>query len=347
MINIAAVFECGPQIGYGHACRVLALLHELCSLGFKCCIFTTSTSANILENISPSQFDLFVIDDLSSLSNTINSSTSDRFYHSIILDHYSPGVRSLLSSPYLSDSITVLIDDLSLTPAFPCTLYINPNICDDSSLCPSSSTYLMGPMYALIRSEFLPSTYPDFFKIENASLPICLISLGATDPNNFTTLILNFLAQYQDRSSFVFVIMLGSSSPHIHAIQALLSNIDLNAKLVIEPKSVSSLYRSAHCCIGAAGSSSWERSCIGLPTAQFVLADNQFHIQNTLLINKAIFELPSPEAADFKDFLYTFLDNALSNSHCLKDCANRARQIVDGKGAERVASCIASHIFSS
>ena len=60
-------------------------------------------------------------------------------------------------------------------------------------------------------------------------------------------------------------------------------------------------------CIGAGGSTSWERCCLGLPTISFAIADNQIEIAEQLSQKKvAIFSDLSNLMIDFERFFDIF-----------------------------------------
>jgi len=96
--------------------------------------------------------------------------------------------------------------------------------------------------------------------------------------------------------------------------------------------------------IGASGSTSWERCCLGLPTANVVLADNQRYAAflleqvgatRTLHLNE---QLPKQ--------LTQLLDEVSQFEICLRQLSACARVITDGQGVQRVASRLMMEIMS-
>ena len=83
--------------------------------------------------------------------------------------------------------------------------------------------------------------------------------------------------------------------------------------------------------IGASGSSTWERSCLGLPSIQIVIANNQNVIAELLSQKNAIKLIKGVEE----------LPNILINVNSwLKKISNITRDITDGLGSKRVASIL-------
>jgi spore coat polysaccharide biosynthesis predicted glycosyltransferase SpsG len=94
------------------------------------------------------------------------------------------------------------------------------------------------------------------------------------------------------------------------------------------------LMRDADLAIGAAGSTSWERCCMGLPTLQLVLAENQRPIADALGRAGAA-HLLDPVA--LRSSLVAAMEQLIGDTTMLLRMSNIAAQLVDGHGAERVA----------
>ena len=84
-------------------------------------------------------------------------------------------------------------------------------------------------------------------------------------------------------------------------------------------------------CIGAAGSASWERCCLGLPTITFTIADNQLEIAEQLSQRKvAIYSNLSNLLMDFERFF------DVSGKELQRSLSTNSHQICDGLGVSRV-----------
>jgi spore coat polysaccharide biosynthesis predicted glycosyltransferase SpsG len=90
-------------------------------------------------------------------------------------------------------------------------------------------------------------------------------------------------------------------------------------------------------CIGAAGSTAWERCCLALPSIVIVIADNQALIAKKLKIKKAALYVQEPIENELFDQLA-----AMSNSQ-LKNLSENSALYVDGFGAKRVVDKIISN----
>jgi spore coat polysaccharide biosynthesis predicted glycosyltransferase SpsG len=83
-------------------------------------------------------------------------------------------------------------------------------------------------------------------------------------------------------------------------------------------------------CIGAAGSTSWERCCIGLPSIQLVLASNQKEAAQALTKRNAALsiDLSIHLTSDLKAILDAI------DAQCMKTLTDRSVAICDGQGAK-------------
>ncbi len=96
------------------------------------------------------------------------------------------------------------------------------------------------------------------------------------------------------------------------------------------------LMAAADIAVGAAGTSSWERCCLGLPALIYIYADNQREIASKLEDAGAIRIWQS--GAELVDYLDAFMNDAA----LLRSAVAAAESICDGLGVERVVTVLAS-----
>jgi UDP-2,4-diacetamido-2,4,6-trideoxy-beta-L-altropyranose hydrolase len=332
-------FDCGPNIGLGHAVRCLAVVDALHGMGIDCVVAYKQQSHDHLPHhlldwvktiAIPDEFELF----------DVFPDTNDSSPGLLIVDHYGDG-RHNLSAAEFQSSLKVLFDDFDAHTDLPCEVFINPNRVVESS--PSERQLcLLGPRYAPIRSEIRQFAGQWKLCSRQNAVDECLISIGSTDPFNLTSSILSSLAQLEQSQYFKFTVLLASGAPYVKAVRDLCSSLKtaLLAEVVLDAKDIGRRYKQAHCCIGAAGSSAWERCCVGLPTAQVVVADNQQHIQDELVRSGAVVDLPHPDDSCFTTILASFLQSAKERDASFIAMSQRARALVDGNGAARIAEVL-------
>jgi UDP-2,4-diacetamido-2,4,6-trideoxy-beta-L-altropyranose hydrolase len=86
--------------------------------------------------------------------------------------------------------------------------------------------------------------------------------------------------------------------------------------------------------IGAAGATSWERCCLGLPSAMLVIANNQSSAAKLLEKAGAVRTLPSDDQLPTK--LAELILDVMRSDVLLRRLSDAASVITDGQGAVHV-----------
>jgi spore coat polysaccharide biosynthesis predicted glycosyltransferase SpsG len=106
---------------------------------------------------------------------------------------------------------------------------------------------------------------------------------------------------------------------------------------------VAAAMTEADLAIGAAGASSWERCCLGLPAVVLVVADNQRDIADAVARARAAVVLKRPHEQGYGAIAKAVLSLA-SDVDRLRDMSQRAAALCDGSGPERVADVIVKRL---
>ena len=98
---------------------------------------------------------------------------------------------------------------------------------------------------------------------------------------------------------------------------------------------IAPLMAEADLAIGAGGSNTWERCCLGLPSIVMILAVNQRLIVETLdregiVVNAGWFQDVTPSS------IAVIMNELISDRETLRSMSVKAMEIVDGEGAKRV-----------
>jgi spore coat polysaccharide biosynthesis predicted glycosyltransferase SpsG len=96
------------------------------------------------------------------------------------------------------------------------------------------------------------------------------------------------------------------------------------------------LTAEADIAVGAAGSSTWERCTLGLPSALVILADNQRPSAQALAERGAALVVDAA-APDFDAAFDRLLRRLLIDADLRRDLAAKSAEICDGLGAPRAA----------
>ena len=291
-----------------------------------------------LEDHSDLKFSFSELD--SSQSLLVLNNTSITSINWLVVDHYgldclweermTQGLKGLTVSPRL-----LIIDDLA-NRSHNADILLDQNFHDSaahtrySGLLSDSCRQLLGPHYALLNPEYplLHSSTP-----RRNTLNRLLVFFGSTDPSNLTSLVLKALAHPQ-ASHLCVDVVLGAHSPHFSSVSSLISALP-NATLHTFLPSLAALICRADLAIGACGSTTWERACLGLPTLAVTIAENQ--LPSALVLHDSGF---IKLLGDFSTLNIENIQSALfpllSDLSILKPC----KALTDGWGASRLATAM-------
>ena len=142
-------------------------------------------------------------------------------------------------------------------------------------LVPDSCNLLLGSKYSLLRPEFAKWREYSLKRRKNPELKKLLITLGGADQNNVTGKILERLKSCDLRADLEIMVIMGSIGPHLGDIQQQAKVSPYKIEVRSNISNMAEIMANADFAICASGSTTWERCCLGLPSIQIVLAQNQ------------------------------------------------------------------------
>jgi UDP-2,4-diacetamido-2,4,6-trideoxy-beta-L-altropyranose hydrolase len=253
----------------------------------------------------------------------------------LIVDHYALDARWESAVRSLANNL-MAIDDL-FDRSHDVDLLLNQNILDSSKLSyrgllPSGCRQVLGPCYALIQNDF--KKFRNQIPPRSGKISRVLVYFGGVDAPNLTGRSLDALraAGCGDLAIDVVLPVLGPHTESVIASAARLSGTRIYEAL----PSLTQLMANADLTIGAGGTTSWERLCMGLPTLVVTLSDNQLMIAKELHDNGLINWLGHHDEVTVEfiaDTLGQLLHKELSSNW-----SERCRAVVDGNGVERVVA---------
>ncbi len=259
----------------------------------------------------------------------------------LVVDHY--GLDERFEAAFTGWSERVLVIDDLADRRHSCDLlldqtpYRQPE--DYRGLVNDDCRPLLGGDYALLRRPFGRLRRCWSAPSEQAgSQARIFVSLGATDPQNATALALQGLAEIG--KDLAVDVVLGAQAPHAQAIADMCGQLPLACRLHREIAAPEELMVQANVAIGAAGTSSWERACLGLPTLLVVTADNQRNNASALHESGAAWNLGPADRLRPSD-IGLAVDRLLADPARTAAMRVAALRICDGLGAERAAAEIA------
>jgi UDP-2,4-diacetamido-2,4,6-trideoxy-beta-L-altropyranose hydrolase len=250
-------------------------------------------------------------------------------WDAIVERRWRDGHRTLVAIDDLADrkhACDILVDQ---TPLRHADLY--------GALVPAECTVLTGASYALLRPEFAAYREAALARRRSNRSDRLLVSLGLSDLQAIALRVVSLALETRADLSIDVVVSGGAPSlPGLHELQRRGAPLHVH----VDTPDIARLMTQADLSVGAGGSTSLERCCLGLPTLIITLADNQREIASALdrlgaarYLGAAI-TLPDVE---IKAALADFLDDCEGR----RACAAKASQLVDGRGADRVSSVLA------
>ncbi|HEU4825336.1 MAG TPA: UDP-2,4-diacetamido-2,4,6-trideoxy-beta-L-altropyranose hydrolase [Dongiaceae bacterium] len=326
------------SIGTGHVMRCLTLADELrrrgASTGFLCRSEPGNLNAFIASRGHYIQILAAEPDDAQQSAAYFGQAQPDW----VVVDHYALSRAWENAARRFARRIFV-IDDLA-DRDHDCDLLLDQNLYEGvetryAPLVPAHCRQLIGPRFALLRPEFAQARD----RIARKAGPVArlLISFGGVDVTNETARLITCLDDLLPPPAALDVVI-GSASPHRDQVKALASRRPA-ATVHVGTDRMAELMSRADAFVGAGGSTTWERFCLGLPSLVIAVADNQRATSRYLGKIGAIDYIgAAPELA--ADALRAAVSGFLLDHERRARMAELGMQLVDGLGASRVSDCI-------
>lgn len=333
----SAVFRAdgGPKIGAGHLVRSAALLMALKATGWQCRFAVRHETKRYLAALGLAGLDQISLDVTPPHEPEHLCASLPDGCDWLIVDHYgldaafedrcrgwAKRILVLDDAPLRHHSADVLVDAVPLSPN------VGPGAAG------ANCVFLTGPEYALLRSEFRLARdrllrAGERPRHETARI---LVAFGGGDSTRATLLTLQALARLP--GPIDIDIVLGVDGDLGRA-----PTMPVQTKVTFHRNvaAIAPLMQSADLCIGAAGVTSWERCCIGLPAAIVLTAENQMATAECLRAAGAARVLGRVDEVT-PQALSAAVAELVGTERLLHDMSAAAFRLCDGRGALRVAS---------
>ena len=352
-MRIAFRTDASLQIGTGHVMRCLTLADALRERGAQSTFICRPHAGHLLDLIQQRGHtakalaqadDAFTAPadpthakwlgtDWASDAEQTQQALGEQMMDWLVVDHYALDRRwEQALSPHIRHIMA--IDDLADRP-HDCDLLLDQNLGrqakDYCGLLSSRTQTLIGTAYAVLRPEFAQWRELSLQRRAQPQLKNLLITMGGVDPTNATGKVLDALTFCDLPTDLRITVVMGPTAPWLAKVQAQAMAMPRPAQVLAGVSNMAQLMAESDLCIGAAGSTTWERCCLGLPSIQLVLADNQKGINAalelagsvlTVQLDKLQAELPSVFAK-------------VSRSEVLYGLSKNAAVACDGLGANK------------
>jgi UDP-2,4-diacetamido-2,4,6-trideoxy-beta-L-altropyranose hydrolase len=305
-------FEASSLIGAGHAIRCSVLINSLISLGWNCVIVTSEKTYEFVKFLN--QFKCIDIDSLHARP----------FQHDLlVVDNYDLDYK--YENYFRTHAKKILVIDDLANRKHDCDILLdqtyNRDPKDYKNLVPEHCKILTGNKYTLLRSEFIKLRPRALLKrIATNKIEKILISMGGSELGDYTLQALELINKIKFKG--IIDIVLGFTDNNLYKVKQYISSMKNLSKINIfhDINNMAELIYEADLAIGAAGSSVWERCCLGLPSVLLMIASNQKDIYESLIHNKICYS--------YKDLAENDLYNIRFNTNFYN--------LIDGFGVNRV-----------
>ncbi len=362
-MNILFRVDSATHIGIGHVMRCLTLAAALKEQGAQCHFVCRAFNGNMVQAIQEAGHVLSLLSsDLNAIFNAPNpqhapphanwlgcdwqvdfAQTQAQIqglqFDWLVVDNYALDERWEAQARSFAKHIMV-IDDLA-DRKHDCEVLLDQNLgrkhSDYDAFVPNYCQRLIGPKYALLRPEFAElRAYSLQRRQANPQLKKLLISLGGVDKDNVTGQVLTALKNAELPQDIDITVVMGASAPHLANVQAKAKQLPWQTEVVVNVNNMAQRMADADLAIGAAGSTSWERCCLGLPTLMLVLADNQKGIAEALAKQQAAWPIEIKQQESLVEALQNISSQAIGKIY-----STSAQAITDGQGVNKVQQHIA------
>lgn len=252
----------------------------------------------------------------------------------LVIDHYALDKSWEIGLREYADHL-LAIDDLA-NRQHDCDLLLDQNLYQHmqhryDNYLSEQSIRLLGPRFALLRPEFREARTR--LRKRDGSIQRVFVFFGGADLANMTGKTIEAINDSTFKS-IQFDIVIGSANPEWETLERTAQK-HANIQLHTQVERMSELMSLAVIAIGAAGTTSWERCCLGLPSILAVLADNQRDVADGLVHYGLGISLGDHTDITPKQIRDSLL-HCMNNSNVVSEMSDRCLHYVDGLGADRV-----------
>lgn len=365
-MKVAFRADASLQIGTGHVMRCLTLADALAAEGADCQFICRAHEANLITFIRSKGYVTHTLPTApavgasSTLAAYLYASAADLAHRHwldatqaqdaeacasilaahrpdwLIVDHYAlnapwehalaPYYRKLMVIDDLADRLHA--SDLLLDQTF------GRAAADYLPLVPDTCRLLCGSQYALLRPEFAALRSYSLQRRAQPALRELLITMGGIDKDNATGQVLQALHTCLLPADCRITVVMGASAPWLDEVRKQAQDMPWPTRVMVGVSDMAQLMTDCDLAIGAAGATSWERCCLGVPTIMIVLAENQRKVAQGLEQSGAakLINLGERAMTRLRELFIPLINDPAQLQHMSKCAAT----VVDGSGVNAV-----------
>ena len=333
-MNVCIRVDASSNIGLGHAKRCLALAEGLVSNGVPVTVLYHQMPSVMVheyesKKIRCQSLSIGTWAESSDADATLSRLNTDSDVTVLIVDHYKLGIEwEKRVRPGVEKM--VVIDDWGDRP-HDCDILIDQNLCEDpeeryKNILPANCTRLIGPEYALLNQEIVQ------LKAQRRPSNKALISFGGSyEPE--VKKVIQAISTCQDDWEWQLILGMISDEAYEDVMRLMPKNIEVFRYV----NNMHEFLCEAALCIGAGGSSNWERFYLGIPSIICAVSEDQVPVARTIGLYDAAKVMPNASVSSSAE--YKACIEGMTKSK-LNYYSEKASNLIDGKGVSRICQTI-------
>lgn len=317
----------GPDVGYGHLVRTGALAERLLARGDVVRYATTTPAA--VADVCPDDVGVVDLPDgsVDALCEHVDASGPDV----VVLDSYdldATDQRTLRDR----DGVLAIVDD---TGGRVCAdVVVNGNLYAESldyEVVGDPPTWCLGPEYLLLREEVRRLVARDPPSRDPPER--LLVTMGGSDVSGDMPVVVRVL----DGLALTLDVVIGPGFTNADAVREAVDAVSTDVRIHRDPPDFLELVYDVDLAVSACGSTVYELLALGTPFVGVVQADNQRPIADGLRERQLATVAGRPGETDA---IRSGVERLRSDPELRRARRNRGREVVDGRGVERVDRAI-------
>lgn len=329
--------DANNEIGMGHIMRCLSIAIALEKCNKEVCFILADENASTLLESKGQRYKILysAYDELYRELDIFQMLILKERPEFLIIDSY------YVTANYLEKlrecTNTVYIDDKYLFP-YPVDMLINYNIYGEmlpygENAEESNLKLLLGVSYVPLRAQFEGVAYSVKKQVQNV-----LITTGGSNKYNLTGKILKELLLQEEMRNCHYHIVSGIFDEYLPMLQKL-AEVNSNIHIHQNVDNMAELMQKCDIAITAGGSTMYELCAVGVPIICFSFVDNQERIVESF-VQRGLVCYGGNYLQERDNLFGNVAQNVLfltRNKEKRMYYSNKERQLIDGKGAERIA----------
>ncbi|MFN8370973.1 MAG: UDP-2,4-diacetamido-2,4,6-trideoxy-beta-L-altropyranose hydrolase [Bacteriovoracaceae bacterium] len=342
--NILFRVDSSFKLGSGHLVRCLTLAQQILKTTTNTITFITRKDDGNFNHLIKNNPEIKIIElptepDFDIKDDSIKTAEILKSFNSVdllIIDHYQIDITWELVVQNHTKKIMV-IDDL-YNREHSCDFLLDQNIINltnpYSNLVKKACTFFLGPSYALLREQFLDQKKQMNELANLETINSILLFFGGSDPENETIKAIIAVTSMNFKKIRCIV-------PNNFKVKEFIKNFEQheNIEFLSNVQDMASLLINTDLYVGAGGSITWERCCLGVTGVVVSIADNQTEIAEQLDQQKFHYYLGTTKEVTVTSYIRT-ISEIIANLDELNNYRRKSFQLVDGLGVEKIVESI-------